>query len=1124
MSVKSFKFVSPGVFINEIDNSFIPKSADTIGPVVIGRSTRGLAMTPVRVESYSQFVEMFGDTVPGNGGGDISRYGNHQSPMYGTYASKAFLNANVAPLTYIRLLGTQNTNATSGYAGWKTADEPMSGAVAKRKNANEQGGAYGLWLFPSSSNDALAGQAGTGSLAAVFYVEQSASVMLSGTMYYGTTVAQQKGEGVGKLIANDFSTYDWTLTVSSSRYGIEKNSISFDDSKENFIRKVLNTNPQLTTTAGAFYPTTSARNYWLGETFEQTLRSAPVGKATTAASVVIEFTNAPTATRAITFVAADGSTATFTCTASTTSATQFGRDGSKNGADNLKTAIEASTLAAKLTVSAVTEPSTGVFRITVSQVTAGVAGNTTITSNLDNVTVGDAAAASDGVFSGGAAADTLVGGGVNLVGSNAFGVILPIASGSSRNQGPANLQQQSSREAVAGWFIGQDLGAASTFQPEAAQKLFRLKGRGHGEWLSQNLKVSIEKIRQSNSSATDYGTFSVVLRMLTDTDNKVQVVERFDNLTLDPTSPNFIARKIGDKYVEWDTTNRMLKTYGEYDNQSKFVYVSMDSTVEAGGTDPLLLPFGYYAPPKFKDLHGAGPQSANGVMSSDKTSYIQGNNGLFSGSVLSSRAGTNALTGSLRNGVSGFDGTAATNPPEVYGTLKFPTVRLRHSASDGGLADPTNAYFGMASTREPTATRPDQSIRDFHRLLYSGFPDDPTNSNINGVDSFAYVFTMDDVAEHSSDGGYFYASGSRKDGYSVSGKSGQTYKTLLQAGYDRFTAPFWGGFDGFDIHYPDPLYNAGIGSSATELNNYQYNTYRQAIDTVADPESLDMNMLVAPGLTVDALTTHMIDVCEERADAMALIDLANVYIPAHEAYNSSKKDRIGTTPNNAATALKDRRIDSSYGCTFYPWVQTRDQRSGQLLWIPPSVAMMGVLASSQAKSDVWFAPAGFNRGGLSDGAAGIPVTGITERLTSKDRDTLYESRINPIASFPSSGIVVFGQKTLQERQSALDRINVRRLVIYMKKQISILATQVLFEQNVQATWNRFKSLIEPFLANVKVQFGITDYRLILDESTTTPDLIDQNILYAKIMIKPARAIEYIAIDFVIASTGASFDD
>jgi phage tail sheath protein FI len=229
-------------------------------------------------------------------------------------------------------------------------------------------------------------------------------------------------------------------------------------------------------------------------------------------------------------------------------------------------------------------------------------------------------------------------------------------------------------------------------------------------------------------------------------------------------------------------------------------------------------------------------------------------------------------------------------------------------------------------------------------------------------------------------------------------------------------------------------------------------------------------------------------------------------------------------PSTASNSLRQRQIDSSYGATFYPWVQTIDEATGQALWVPPTVAMMGVLASSEKSSQIWFAPAGFNRGGLSDGAAGIPVTSVSRRLTSKERDILYESRINPIASFPSTGIVVFGQKTLQERPSALDRINVRRLVIFLKKQISILSTQILFEQNVQATWNRFKGLIEPFLANVKTQFGITDYRLILDETTTTPDLVDQNVVYAKIMIKPARAIEYIAIDFIVASTGASFDD
>ena len=349
-----------------------------------------------------------------------------------------------------------------------------------------------------------------------------------------------------------------------------------------------------------------------------------------------------------------------------------------------------------------------------------------------------------------------------------------------------------------------------------------------------------------------------------------------------------------------------------------------------------------------------------------------------------------------------------------------------------------------------------------------------------------------------------------------------SYTDLLNAGYDKFTAPFFGGFDGFNIMKPDPLYNAGMGS--TEDASYAYHTVKRAIDTVADPEFVDMNLLTVPGLTKDALTTHAVRVCEARADTMALIDLANVYIPPHEAYKADKASRIGTTPTDAANSLRDRRIDSSYGATFYPWVQTRDENTGAMVWIPPSVAMMGVLASSHAKSELWFAPAGFNRGGLTKGAAGIPVTGVTQRLTSKERDTLYESNINPIASFPSNGIVVFGQKTLQERQSALDRINVRRLVIYLKKHISNLSTQILFEQNVQATWNRFIALVEPFLSNVKTRFGITDYKLILDESTTTPDLIDQNIMYAKIMIKPARAIEYIAIDFVIMNTGASFED
>lgn len=925
MSVKSFKFVSPGVFINEIDNSFRPRRPDAIGPVVIGRASRGPAMQPVKVESYSEFVEVFGDTVPGNGGGDIYRDGNYQSPMYGTYAAKAFMKSNVAPLTYVRLAGEQHGDAAAaGENGWETTNTPAA-ALA------DNGGAYGLWMFGSSSAATL----GTGILTAVWYLDSGSAVLLSGTLAQSTDTSASVGGVYTEDSNGDFTVL---ITTADSDIADEKIIFNFDDSSDKFIRKVLNTNPQVGNKgATSFYPATSEKAYWLGETFEQEVR--------------------------------------------------------------------------------------------------------------------------------------------DFDGTNFFAMIAPLKNSEGS---PADMTGRTDLNGQTGWVIGQDLGLPASYNPAAAQKLFYLKDRGHGEWLNRSVKVSIEEIKPSNTKTSDYGTFSVVLRSLSDTDGKRVILERFDNLTLDPTSPNFIAKKIGDSYNVWDETERELRQYGDYGNQSKYVYVVMNSDVEAGASDATLLPFGYYGPPRYGGVSGVaytGTEDLSDVMLT--TTAVYGSQGFMSGAT------------------------------QFSGTFVWPAVRLRHSASDGGIGDRRNAYFGMQTTRTADSTIGDMSVADPHRQWPA----------IDGDSDYAYIFTMDDIYVSGSD--VYYLSGSRVLGTSKTAEDGAA--SLLDAGYNRFTAPIWGGFDGFDITKPDPMYNAGL-SGGTELDNYAYNSMKRAIDTVADPELIDMNLLAAPGLTDSGLTTRMVDLCEERADAMAIIDLPDVYIPAAEAFKSSKQARVVGNPQTAANDLRTRQIDSSYGATFYPWVQTLDEPTGQLLWIPPSVAMMGVLASSERSSQVWFAPAGFNRGGLSDGAAGIPVTNVTERLSSRDRDTLYEARINPIASFPSSGIVVFGQKTLQERPSALDRINVRRLVIYLKKQISILSTQILFEQNVQATWNRFKGLVEPFLANVKVQFGISDYRLILDDSTTTPDLIDQNIMYAKIMVKPARAIEYIAIDFVVASTGASFDD
>ena len=971
MSVKSFKFVSPGVFINEIDNSYRPRSHEDIGPVVIGRTTRGLGLQPIKVESYPKFVELFGDTVPGGAGGDVARKGNFNSPMYGTYASKAFLAANVAPLTYIRLLGAEHPQATTdGKAGWDTIDPPNQADVANN------GGAYGLFVFPDSTYVKGAGAVhspGTGSLAAIWYCNSGSQVQLSGA-WWGTagtpTDAEPASIGTQRILKTDSNNLFTVLIKSAGGTYDETIKFSLDDQSDSYIRDKFNTNPALVSTAGEYYASTAHKPYWLGETYDAFLRDR------------------------------------------------------------------------------------------------------------------------------------------SLTGVAAYGAIYPITLSGSNTTGP-HEKRVASQEAKAGWFIGQDLsGDPSSFVADAQQKLFRLIGRGHGEWLHKNCKVSIEKIKQSRSKTSDFGSFSVVIRQLQDSDNKVIVLERFDECNLDPTSPNYVARKIGDTYYSWDNQERRLRRYGSYPNMSKYVYIDMNTEVDTGAANAKLLPFGYFGPPKYADVHHVSASldamPANSMLGVDYNAF-----------------GTVSQDDDTTCSVAMMSTTASATSASFI----FPSARLRATGSDGGLSDQKNAYYGFMNTRTSTSTRHDDSVMDMHNMLDDRLPQsvDNTTVSLGGVAGYSYVFTLNDVraTESGANKIYYYESGSHMNERSYTSAS---YERLLNDRVNRFTAPFFGGFDGLDVKVPDPFANALLDSSKTELNSSAYYTIKRAIDSAADPEAIDMNLMTMPGLTADALTTHMMDVCEDRGDAMALVDLSGIYTPPHEAYNATFPARLGAGPENVANALKNRRLDTSYGATFYPWVQTLDEQTSRLVWIPPSVAMMGVLASSQASTHLWFAPAGFNRGGLSDGAAGIPITNVTERLTSKDRDVLYKAKINPIASFPDTGLVVFGQKTLQERQSALDRINVRRLVIYLKKQISILSTQVLFEQNVQTTWNRFKSLVEPLLANTKVNFGITDYRLILDETTTTPDLIDQNIMYAKIMVKPARAIEYIAIDFVIASSGASFED
>lgn len=955
MTARKFKFVSPGVFLSEIDNSQLPGEVDAVGPIIFGRAAYGPGMRPFKVTSKAELIENFGNPIPGNGGGDIWREGNKSGPTYGLYGALAYLDAGVGPVTFYRLLGEENVNKTSaGSAGWTTSGSANS-------SVSSNGGAYGLFICDSAS----AGSPVTGALAAVWYLNKGA-IVLSGTLRGGTAGVT----GSAAMIASTGADREFRAIVLDET-GAKKyeTAFNFNRSSEKYIRKVFNTNPQLTN--GDIVDTSVLNKgedlYWLGESFERHVE---------------------------TFVT--------------------------------------------------------------------------------------------GTSAGGQ-----------------FGVIMAIESGSVGKQN----MQGSYQNAQTGWFFAQDLSTDSgSYRGEDMPKLFKLVSLDGGEAGHRNFKVSIEDINPSFNESDQYGRFTVTIRSAKDDDNVLRVIERFTNCNLNPNSQDYVARKIGDKYYQFDAVEKYVKEYGQYDNQSRYFRIEMNPDVDTGLLDSRLLPFGVTGPLRPKSFS------------------------VFSGSAFASRFGvsdpleeSNAFVAAgdsiaLSRGTSGMFIDVGTG--EFTGSFKFPATSLRVSASDGGINDPRNAFFGLQTTRGANSTRHDEGYADY---LYPLPLEVSSFSGIGGIPStnveYSWIFSLDDLVTSGSATAY-WQSGSRNSGTSNSAQNA-SYTQILEAGYNNFTSPVYGGFDGFDITEKEPFRNTLIDGK-TEFNNYAFNTLKRSLDSVKDPEFVEYNLMAMPGVTADGITQRMIDVCAERADALALIDIEDVYTPSTENKNSFA-DRLGSV-KTAVNTLRSRGINNSYAATYYPWLQARDTINGNFLWIPPSVAILGVYASSEKQTQVWYAPAGFNRGGLSDGAAGMPIINVSERLTSRQRDKLYEANINPIAYFTNEGIVVYGQKTLQTTPSALDRVNVRRLMIFIKKQVSRFSTQVLFDQNVEVTWNRFKNLVEPFLAQVKSDFGLTEAKVVLDKSTTTPDLVDRNIMYAKIFLKPARSIEFIAVDFNISPTGASFED
>ena len=280
------------------------------------------------------------------------------------------------------------------------------------------------------------------------------------------------------------------------------------------------------------------------------------------------------------------------------------------------------------------------------------------------------------------------------------------------------------------------------------------------------------------------------------------------------------------------------------------------------------------------------------------------------------------------------------------------------------------------------------------------------------------------------------------------------------------------------------------------------NDYNNMISLLSNRDEFRFNLLVAPGLTSNLHTAKIntiISNTQERGDSLFIADLTD--------YNGT----IGEAITQA------QAIDNSYVAAYWPWLNIVDPATGKYVWVPASTLIPGVYANNDNISAPWFAPAGINRGGLST------VLRAQYKLTQNQKDNLYTNNINPINTFPKQGVVVFGQKTLQKGNSALDRVNVRRLLIELKGYIGQLADNIVFEQNTSQTRFSFTNKVDPYLQSIQQRQGLYAYKIVMDESNNGPDVIDRNQLVGQIYIQPTRTAEFISLDFVLLPTGASFN-
>lgn len=689
------------------------------------------------------------------------------------------------------------------------------------------------------------------------------------------------------------------------------------------------------------------------------------------------------------------------------------------------------------------------------------------------------------------------------------------------------------------YFISQPFG-------KTEYDLFQVESLDDGAYANSLYKVSIANLKVSENEAYEYGTFNLQIRDWNDTDLNPAVLEEFVNCSLDPDSDNYIGKVVGDRKVTYDfdqdiLSERRIVTSGKYANVSKYVRVVISQDVEDKKVPAKSLPFGFRGPELLKtnDSLTDGVTSAKrlaGLFSIDSV-------GILSQSILPPvpfrfKVTKGPMTTPAWDGDPGPQEVAS---PQFYWGVKFERNDV-----------PLNSNLSEVKNHLLESYTKFGGIKKLDALV-TGSGADTFNNNKFSLSKVAFsagtiAGLTGTVRSHMKEAAYIRNAKVDPTTYTVNDpvlgnritfasllSNGEAYEFNKYSSFAKFTTFMQGGFDGLNIldsaasrmndkatSFETPLGGASstfvspgllTNLAGTGVDNNAVNSYITAIDVMTDPLQVNTNLLAIPGIREDYITNYAAKKVRDYGLSMYVMDLPNYDDNDGRIYDDST-NRINI--ENTAATFEARSFDNNYVATYFPNVYVNDTTNSRYVKVPASVAALGALGFNDRVAYPWFAPAGFNRAALDF------VNNVEVRLNVSDRDRLYDARINPIATFPRLGFVIYGQKTLQIRKSALDRVNVRRLLLEVKRLIINIANRIVFEQNTPAVRNKFVADSVLQLGLIQAQAGIEAYQVVMNETNNTQEDVDLNRLNGRIVVVPTRAIEFIAIDFIVTNAGVQF--